>query len=232
MKIFCFPYAGGSSNIYANWQANLGNNVKVIPFELSGRGKRASEKRCDTIDDVIEDFFNSFSTDFFSEPYMLFGHSMGGYIVYKLLEEIRKKEFPMPEQVFVSGAKPPHIKDKSRKDHLLPYDEFLDLIKSYGKTPAEFFESKELLEYFLPILRSDFRIASFSIDDESSIVPFDIDFTIFLGDNEGDYTFEEAKEWGIYTKRDIRIHTIKGSHFFIDENPQELLEKIFEKIPC
>ena len=43
LRLFCFPYAGGSALIYRGWQNYLPAGVSVWPVQLPGRGSRYKE---------------------------------------------------------------------------------------------------------------------------------------------------------------------------------------------
>ena len=38
LRLFCFPYAGGSSLIFHTWASSLPKNIEICPVELPGRG--------------------------------------------------------------------------------------------------------------------------------------------------------------------------------------------------
>src|ERR1700726_1837203 len=44
LRLFCFPYAGGSAMIFRTWQNGLPTEVEVCPVELPGRGTRLTER--------------------------------------------------------------------------------------------------------------------------------------------------------------------------------------------
>ena len=44
LRLFCFPYAGGSAMMYRTWSDFLPTNIEVCPIELPGRGSRMREK--------------------------------------------------------------------------------------------------------------------------------------------------------------------------------------------
>lgn len=39
-KLFCFPFAGGSSIVFRKWQEKFPKEIEVIAVELPGRGRR------------------------------------------------------------------------------------------------------------------------------------------------------------------------------------------------
>lgn len=224
MKLFCFPYAGGSTIGYKDWQRIIGKGIKVRPFEIAGRGSKIVEPFYETIDEAIDKILEEINSEFYSEPYCFFGHSMGANIVINLLKVVIDRRLPLPKHVFLSGSKPPHLYDVDKKEYLLPENEFIDVIKSYGGTPDEFFNDRELLDFFLPMLRSDFKLAESTISDVVKDQIYDIDFTVLYGDSENDLTYDEAYEWSKYTRKNFNIHCIRGTHFFINENPDDVLQ--------
>lgn len=87
-------------------------------------------------------------------PFVLFGHSMGGMITFRLAQKL-EREGVFPQAVIISAIQPPHIQRK--KVSHLPDDQFLDHIIQLGGMPAELVENKEVMSFFLPSFRSDYR---------------------------------------------------------------------------
>lgn len=228
MNLFCFPFAGGSSSIYSNWNSYFGSSINVIPFELSGRGRRIVDSYYDSIDEAIMDIISKIQGQIEHSEYCLFGHSMGAIIVYRLLHFIETNNLKKPEFVFISGTHPPHIKKEKREIYKLPDNEFIEVLKGYGGTPREFFKNQELIEFFLPILRSDFKIASFGFDGIDKIDKLDSDINILYGTYEENFTRDDAKDWALYTNGKCNFYEINGDHFFINKNYEEVISIIKE----
>ncbi len=49
LKLFCFPYAGGSSIVYEKWRKLLSPSIELIPIEYPGRGRKFARPICDNI---------------------------------------------------------------------------------------------------------------------------------------------------------------------------------------
>ncbi|WP_197144539.1 thioesterase II family protein [Lysinibacillus sphaericus] len=79
IKLFCLPYAGGSSVTYIKWGKLLNRYIEVIEVELPGRGRRINDPLIDNLEDMVEDVFR-FIKDQLTGDYAIFGHSMGGLI--------------------------------------------------------------------------------------------------------------------------------------------------------
>jgi surfactin synthase thioesterase subunit len=226
MKLICFPYAGGSSAIFNQWKNYIGSNIEIIAVELAGRGKRIHEAHYKDFDEVINDVFSLIIDEIKgNSDYAFFGHSMGAKIAFELTQEILKRGFSGPSHVFFSGRGAPYVLGKDEKEyHKLPDEEFKQEILKLGGTPKEFFDHPELLEVFLPMLKSDFKLAERDvIGKEINPLPFDI--TVFLGKDE-ELIPEQIDSWKKYTSENCTIHFFNGGHFFINDKVEEVVRKI------
>lgn len=216
IKLFCFPYAGGSSVIFHKWRAHVGPNVELVPVELAGRGKRINAPLYKDLNEAVVDVFELIKTDLTNSRYALFGHSLGCKICYGLAQKIRENDLPEPLHIFFSGSKAPHVKRIDEKQfHLMNDEDFKKEVIELGGTPPEFFEHKGLLDLFLPVLKNDFRIA-----EEDALIeeinPFDTNITVLLG-KEDDLIPEECDGWKLHGKQICSIHYFEGGHFFLDD---------------
>ena len=226
MKLFCFPYAGGSAAIFNQWKKYTGHNVEIRAIELAGRGKRIHEAHYNDFNEVIEDVFSLIVDEVKNgNDYVFFGHSMGAKIAYELTQEILVRGLPGPEHIFFSGRGAPYVLGDDEKEyHKLPDEEFKEEVLKLGGTPKEFFEHPELLEVFLPLLKSDFKMAARELNGEE-ISPLPCDITVLLGKDE-ELTPEQIDSWKNYTSGDCTIHYFNGGHFFINEKVEEVVGKI------
>src|SRR4051812_4307985 len=104
IKLFCFPYAGGSATIYNTWKSYCSDNFEIVPMELAGRGRRVNEPLYEDLDDMVIDMLAILRKEIEKiSAYALFGHSLGGLIVYKLTHRIRHLSMLQPMEIFVSG---------------------------------------------------------------------------------------------------------------------------------
>lgn len=224
IKLFCFPYAGGSSVIFNKWKQYIDTKIDLIPVELAGRGKRIHEPLYGDVSDVINDVYEIISKMINGSTYALFGHSMGAMISYQLCQKLRKNEYTPPMHVFISGRGAPHIKRSEKKYHLLEEDEFKKEVFNLGGTPPEFFELPELLDLFLPLLKNDFRLAETEISN-GEILPLDSNISVFLGKNE-DLTIEQCDGWKKHTNKLCSIYYFEGGHFFLQEETEKIVRLI------
>ena len=222
IKLFCFPYAGGSAAIFTKWKRYLDPAIELFPVELSGRGSRLYEPFYNNVTEAVDDVFQLIYDDIRHVPYALFGHSMGSLIAYELTKKLRANDLLLPSHVFFSGRGAPHIKRADEKKyHLMDDVEFKREVIELGGTPKEFFEHPDLLNLFLPVLKNDFRLAE-EEREEAVPVPLETDITVFLGKGD-DLTAAQCDGWKVLTKQLCSVYYFEGGHFFIHEETRKLV---------
>ncbi|MCC2447387.1 thioesterase domain-containing protein [Bacillus cereus] len=231
VTLFCLPYAGGSASIYHKWRRHLDESIELIPLELSGRGSRIKEPLYNSIENAVEDIYNQIQP-FLNKPFSIFGHSMGSLLAYELSCKIKQKDGIEPVHLFVSGRKAPNCPERSpiekKKIHLLPDDEFVEVVKSLGGTPDGLLDNSEYLDFFKPILRADFRmIETYKYDDRD--FKLNCDITVLNG-KEDDIAEEELAAWGPFTNGNSKIVEFNGGHFFINHFAEPVVRLINEEI--
>jgi len=229
VKLFCFPYAGGSGVIYNAWQRWLTPGIRVVPVELAGRGKRINEGLYSEADDAISDAFRLIRDEIRQFDYALFGHSMGSMIAYGLAQRIREESLRPPLHLFFSGRGAPHIgRLDEKKFHLMSEEAFRKEVIGLGGTPPEFFDQPELRQLFLPVLRNDFRISETAPKDRA-IRPLATDVTVLLGKVD-DLTAEQCDGWKKHTSGLCTLHYFSGGHFFLHSEVARITKIIKETL--
>ena len=217
IKLFCFPYAGGSGAIYSSWKHALySTNVEPIPVELAGRGTRIREPLYRSLEEAVEDLYQIIGKDITDGPYALFGHSLGGLLVYELARKIESLGVRRPVHLFFSGRGAPCVPRVKKNYHLMEEEVFRKSVIDLGGTAPEIFDHPELLEVFLPVLRNDFKLAETEPEDNGQTA-FECDITVFLGKEDKWINEERAIGWTRNTKGVCSIHYFNGGHFFLHD---------------
>jgi surfactin synthase thioesterase subunit len=225
LKLFCFPYAGGSAAVFNSWRRYLHKNIELNAIELAGRGKRIYDPLYGNIHEAVEEIFNRIKDKLNEGPYAFFGHSMGGIIAYELAQKVRHLNVNQPVHLFFSGRGAPHLPSEDEEPYWkLPDDEFKEKILELGGTPKAFFEHPELLEVFLPVLKNDFKIAE-KYEPPRKIEPLDGDITVFIGKEE-EVKPGQMDGWKDHSGQLCSIHYFPGNHFFIHEETKKLINII------
>lgn len=230
LHLFGIPYAGGSATAtYGRWATHLPDTIKVVPLELAGHGRRMSEPFCESIEAAVANFLATIMPTIREAPYALYGHSMGTIIVYELIKAIADAKLPAPRAVFFSGRNPPHHAYSNQKLSLLNNEMFLEAIRKLGGTPEEFFKMKELINAFLPILRSDYRMIDQYEPGELKHVT-SADLVFFMSNNDTMVSKSTIHEWSHYTNGSFSIREFEGGHFFIHDYAKDICHIIADTL--
>ncbi len=226
MKLFCLPYAGGSSAIYSQWKSYFEPAITIKAVELAGRGRRINDPTYNDIEEAIENILSILRQEIEQDDYALFGHSMGGLLAYELTRKIQKEQLPLPKQVFISGTTAPNIYKERMKYSMLPMDEFREEVLNLGGTPKEIFEYPDLAELFLPILKDDFKLVE-TYPYGKGKDKLQVDLSIFLGLSD-DLSGEEG--WSELTDKQFTVFEFDGGHFFLNEKKEEVINTIKKEL--
>ncbi|WP_075341745.1 thioesterase II family protein [Tenacibaculum agarivorans] len=230
-KLYCLPYAGGTSKIFSSWTAYLNPQIEFVPLELSGRGNRMFDELYENRGEAVEDTLSMIKEDILNNnPYMIFGHSLGALIAYELVQKIRALQFPSPLHIFFSGSSAPHLRSDAKKFSLLNDIDFKKEVLNLGGTPSEFFENPELMEIFLPLLKNDFKLAEEQIKLDNTS-PLNQDITVFFG-TEDELTKGKCEGWKEHTHAKCHLYPFVGGHFFLNDQQEKLvglINKMFSK---
>lgn len=229
MRIYCLPYAGGSSSAFVGWNKLFPNNIQVVNPELAGRGIRSKEKFYESIKEAAEDIYNKILYDYYDGgKFALFGHSMGCFIVYELYKKIRKNPILKNKlvHIFMSGNYAPHLNGDSEhfsEHYKLDIEHFAKYIVGMQGTSKEIFENPVLKNYFVPIIRSDYYITeSYRTDN---IVKFSCACSVLNGVDD-ELSYGDLCSWKLYSPAGFEIRNFSGNHFFIKEQKKNVIEYI------
>lgn len=226
IKIFCIPYAGGSSSVYRKWNKNLNSNIELIPLEFNGRGELFDRDYYLNFNELLEDLYGRISNLIDDETeFMMFGHSMGAYVTYFLESMIESRLLKKAKCIFVSGREAPKFwKDTKKNISMLSDKEFLEKIITYGGMQEEILREKELLDIFLPILKNDFRIIeTINYNNCNKILNCKI---VAMNGIKDKLIKDNIEEWGKFTTKSFESKYYDGAHFYINDYWHEIVKKI------
>lgn len=225
VKLFCFPYAGGSSNIYEKWRKLLSPSIELINIEYPGRGIRFTEPLLANIDDLVDDAFNFVIKHIdVTTCYSFFGHSMGTIVAYEIMHKLANLNYASPVHIFFSGKLAPHIENEFTPIHDLSNVEFKEQLLKLGGTTKESLDNEDWAKLFLPVLRADFK----AVEEYRCLKPmlsFSCGFTILHGENDL-LTLNRIEEWQHHTSGKCNFIQFSGDHFFINDHPSRIVDII------
>src|SRR5688572_922831 len=127
LRVFCFPYAGGSSHVFKGWQHFLGSHeLRAVTYP--GTAERINEELVRALPALV-DLLAAEITPLLDRPSLFFGHSLGGLVAFELARLLQTKGLS-PAHVFVSACRSPCWINRDRRIiHTLPDDEFVESVR-------------------------------------------------------------------------------------------------------
>ena len=226
LKLFCFPYAGGTSAIYKDWSQGLPASTQVVRVELPGRGARLRQPPFASMSPLIEVLTQEI-LPLLDAPFAFFGHSMGASIAFELARRLRRQHECEPQALFVSGCQAPQMPDPFPVIYNLPKDRFIEELKHIDGTPGEVLEHEELMELMMPLLRADFELTQTyqCLPD----APLQCPITAYRGLTDK-VTRDMILPWREQTSSDFTLRMLPGDHFFLRTSQKQLLESLTQEL--
>lgn len=207
LRIIAFTHAGGNKYSYQMFSQNF-NNFSTIEYK---RGKlRIKENRIIDINELLDDLLAQVQKEISTgHDYIIYGHSMGALMGYLICQKIEQSGLQKPLKLIVSGKKAPFVK-RVKISHL-PDAIFWKEIVKLGGIPDELQDYPELIDFYIPILKADFKaVENYEyVKKDELTIPIDV----FYGSEEA--TKEEMQGWKNETTANVTITQMEGNHFFI-----------------
>ncbi|MBX3012986.1 MAG: thioesterase [Caldilineaceae bacterium] len=228
LRLFCFPFAGGSASAYRPWVAPLAAlcpEVELCAVQLPGRENRLAEAPFTQMAPLVETLAPLLRPLIDDSPFVFFGHSMGANIAYELAQTLQRIGAPPPLHLFVSARRAPSLPDRNPPLHHLPPDELLQAIgQRYGNMPAALLQNEELKAIYLPLLRADFAMVESY--EPSTLTPLACPITALGGDADPIVTQAELLAWRPLTSKAFAFHLFAGDHFYVQKQLTPLIQQI------
>lgn len=223
LRLFCFPYAGASARVFASWADGLAAPVQVCPVEYPGRGSRMRESACRSLGDLTRMMLEGMA-GCFDSPFAFFGHSMGALVAFELTHLLRARLGVQPAALLVSGCRGPQVSPREDPTYSLPDDPFVEALRVLNGTPAAVLESREALEFLMPILRADFEVVqTYRYEARPKL---SIPLAAFGGTADSHVLECDLDAWRDMTTARFTRDMLSGSHFFLNESQPALLTHI------
>lgn len=214
LRLFCFPYAGGGTNIYRSWAAKLPPQVDVCAAQLPGRGQRIREASYTNVPELTKGLAEGIRP-FLNQPFAFFGHSMGAMLAFELTRELRRTQNPQPVHLFASGRIAPQVRCPKDRTYDLPQPQFIEKVLEMNGTPKEIMEHPELMGMMIPLLRADFEVVeTYTYEPDA---PLDCPITVLGGLQDFEVPRESLEAWHEQTTSPtFSVRILQGDHFFVN----------------
>jgi surfactin synthase thioesterase subunit len=227
IRLICFPYAGGSPELFRAWADGLPDEVELLAVRLPGRGCRIREERYDRWGPLLVDTYTALAP-YLREPHAFYGHSFGARLAYELTHLTQARHPGRTRWLFVSGCRSPSSPPARPYLHELPDSDFRAALREMGGTPAELLDSSPLLRLLLPTVYSEIRLAELWGDWHQKGVSVPI--TAMYGRDDPLDTRASMRGWRDYSQRDSELVEMPGDHFFVETHHRMLLDVISSRL--
>lgn len=225
LRLFCFPHTGAGASMYAAWARLLPATVQVCGVQLPGRENRLDEPLMTDVTLLI-DRLTAGILPYLDRPFAFFGHSLGAVLAYEATLRLQASGGPRPERLFVSARLPPGVASPEPLLSEVPDPVFLSEMKRrYSTNAGGFWENRELVELFLPILRADMKLAEsnrFTVDGriECPMAAF--------GGTADRLSPDQLKLWQRHACGDFQLKLFPGGHDYVSNSPGPLVAALGE----
>jgi surfactin synthase thioesterase subunit len=224
LRLFCFPFAGGSGPVFGGWGDRLKPEIEVWAAQPRARGMRFREAPLETVEAMVEEFFAALRPGL-DVPFAFYGHSLGGLLAFELTRRLQAEGLPMPKHLFIGASTPPHMGLIHDEIGHLPDGEFVSAIQErYAGIPAAILNDPELMEIFLPALKADYQ--AFERYGFQATVPVRCPVTVFAGAEDAGAASHLLEEWVRHTAGGFSMETVPGGHFFLTESAELVRQRI------
>jgi medium-chain acyl-[acyl-carrier-protein] hydrolase len=212
LRLFCFPYAGGSAQVFRRWQRHFAPQVALSLAHLPGRAARVGEPPFKKHKPLVNALADAIIPQL-PPAFAFWGHSMGALISFELARELRRRGRPAPLALFLSGRGAAQIPDPDPPTFNLPEPEFIAELRRLNGTPKELLDSFELKEFFLPTIRADFELVeTYEYEAEA---PLTCAICAYGGLQDTRVPAANLKAWQKQTSGAFKARMFPGDHFYI-----------------
>ncbi|MFF5569108.1 thioesterase II family protein [Streptomyces sp. NPDC012623] len=211
---FVFPHAGGSAAQYRSWSQTMPPGFDVRVLQLPGRQERFQEKALDDLDAVVEALQEPFEGELDGRPYLIFGHSFGALLAYRLAVALVRDGGTAPALLGVSGWAPgSEVAGPGRETVAgLSDAELLDRVAELGMMPHGVSLDPATLATVLPALRGDLLAVGGFRDD---LAPAPCPVAAFGGADDPLLPGEGMDAWARRGTDFLGTTTFPGGHFYL-----------------
>jgi medium-chain acyl-[acyl-carrier-protein] hydrolase len=186
-----------------------------------GRGKRINEQMFTRLKVIVQKLADLITSEP-QPPYALFGHSMGALISFELAREFRRRHFPAPLRLFLSGRSAPNIASREEPIFNLPDEAFIAEVRKFNGTPKELLDHSEAMKLFVPALRADLEMLDtyeYYLEERLSCP-----ITVYGGLQDTDAPTASLRAWAQETTARCDVRLFAGDHFFIHVPGTEFID--------
>jgi len=223
-RLFCFPYAGGSSWNFRQLASQLRGRIEVVPIDLPGRGRRRGDACVDTWPE-LEAMLAAELRPQLRAPCALLGYSFGALVALNVMHRLVADGTPpacLPTALVACALSGPSSIKHPQLLHRMDDRAMFEALRDLGGIPEELLASSELVTLAAPSLRADLRLFE---THEPPRAPLDVPLYAYVGSQDRSVG-EAFASWRRETSASFRSRMFDGGHMFIHQHVAVLADAL------
>ncbi|WP_244224043.1 thioesterase II family protein [Streptomyces tirandamycinicus] len=236
VRLYCFPHAGATSQVYRSWQRLGGPHLLVRGVDAPGRGTRRQERKAPGFRSLVRCMADQVVADLLAERdrtpgpcWATFGHSFGATMSLAVAIEVTRQTGAAPERAVLSGAVPPGLQRPGPLLESVPDEELLARTAADGGTPAAVLADPAMSRIVLRMLREDDAVRA-EFAQEARGLRADFPLTLIAARQDVHAPPAKVWRWAAHSTAPVRRVGIDGGHFAAVQRPEETLTTIADDI--
>eukprot|EP01060_Flectonema_neradi_P004679 TRINITY_DN13056_c0_g1_i1.p1 TRINITY_DN13056_c0_g1~~TRINITY_DN13056_c0_g1_i1.p1 ORF type:complete len:391 (+),score=66.57 TRINITY_DN13056_c0_g1_i1:66-1175(+) len=231
IRLFCFPYLGGSADFVKGVQPLLPPDIEVVAIQYPGHGRRMGQTPIDNLKQFLSECSEALLPAIRGCPdYAFFGYSMGCYLCQELAIYLKANYDTWPSKMIMASQNPKFVVCTDPILDRLTDDGIMEQLKSVGGLPDALLEAPELVRMMIPLYRADSKLSEQDESDahhweeelsKGNIPLLDTLYFGYAGKGEREINRESLANWSRLssTHSDFcQVRIFEGGHLFIDES--------------
>lgn len=223
-RLFCFPYAGGSSWNFRQLASQLRGRMEVVPIDLPGRGRRRGEPCVDTWPE-LEAMLAAELQPQLRAPCAFLGYSFGALVALNVMHRLAADGTPpacLPMALVACALSGPTSIEHPQLLHRMDDRAMFEALRDLCGIPDELLASPELVTLSAPSMRADLRLFE---THEPRDVPLEVPLYAYVGRQDRSVG-EASASWRRETSASFHSRAFDGGHMFIHQHVAELADAL------
>lgn len=225
LRLLCFPYAGGGTQIFRAWQDLVPAGVGVTGVRLPGREQRFPERPYDSWPQALAALTDGLAERIGQGPYAFFGHSLGARLAYELAHRFAGLGLPGPEFLVLSACRAPGVDPLWPPMHMMDRPALRERLRVMNGVPEEVLANDQLMDLMEPMLRADLCLAE-TWEPSGGRVAAPI--LALCGESDDIDPYDAMVGWREHTTGGFSMRSFPAGHFFLQERVEDVVTAIGE----
>jgi medium-chain acyl-[acyl-carrier-protein] hydrolase len=223
LRLFCLPYAAGTTRVFRGWHWDLPRYVEICPLELPGHGRRGGEEPLEDLESIMADLLPNVlrRTD---KPFAILGYDYGALLGFELAHRLEHQYRLPPRHLFVAAMRAPMWPRPPNPVSEISDAQFRELLSRPNGDGNGVLELDSLMEYAVRVVRADFRVVDNYRYAYKTTLSCPV--TAFRGRADAGVSKESLRAWSVCTKGAFNWHEIPGGHYFIHPARERFLHRL------